>query len=56
MIVREKSIPYLKRDIFLDNQQNSSYIRNRINELIELAKYRGNAIAIGHPRQETIAF
>lgn len=56
MVAREKSLPYLKRDIFLDNQQNKNYIKNQFDELVKLAKYKGNAIAIGHPHPETIAF
>lgn len=54
MIARENSVPYLRRDIFLDNNQNSAYIKLQFVELIRLAKQKGAAIAIGHPHPTTI--
>ena len=54
MIARENSVPYLRRDIFLDNNQSTRYIENQFDALIKLAKYKGTAIAIGHPHQATI--
>jgi len=48
------NVPYLKRDIFLDNSKNREDIIARFDELIKVAKRRGHAIAIGHPHPETI--
>ncbi len=48
------NVPYLKRDVFLDNKKNKSYINAQFLELIKVAKRKGSAIAIGHPHPETI--
>jgi len=44
-----------KRDVFLDNEQNSAYIRGQLAQAVRLAKKRGSAIAICHPHPATIA-
>ena len=54
-LARENNIPYLTRDIFLDNKQSASYIRGQFMELIKVAKRKGSALAIGHPHETTIA-
>ena len=54
IVALKKNVPYLKRDVFLDNSKDKDYINSQFNELINLAKRRGNAIAIGHPHPETI--
>lgn len=43
------NVPYLSRDIFLDNDKDESLISKQLNKAAELAKKRGWAIAIGHP-------
>ena len=53
-IAREKKVPYMQRDIFLDNQQEIHYIQAQFRELIKVARRKGRAIAIGHPHPETI--
>ena len=53
-IARENDVPYIRRDVFLDNQQNPAYIEKQFNELIKTAKHKGQAVAIGHPHPETI--
>lgn len=53
-IAKEKNVPYLKRDVFLDNEHNKSYIKSQLSELIRIAKFRGKALGIGHPHPETI--
>ena len=50
------SIPSLKRDVFLDNVQTEDNIDRQFQSLIELAKKRGHAIAIGHPYPSTLAY
>ncbi len=47
-------IPLFQRDIFLDNIQNPTYIRNQLKKAIAIAKKRGYAIAIGHPHKITL--
>jgi len=53
-VAEEKNVPYLRRDVFLDNQRNEDYIQKQFEELIKLAKRKGKAVAIGHPHPETI--
>lgn len=54
-IARENNVPYLKRDVFLDNKQDQDYIMSQLLELIRVAKTKGLAVAIGHPHPMTIA-
>jgi polysaccharide deacetylase 2 family uncharacterized protein YibQ len=53
-VARGKNVPYLKRDVFLDNSTDRDYIHAQFDELILIAKRKGSAIAIGHPHPETI--
>ena len=48
------NIPLFQRDIFLDNIQSPTYIKNQLKKAIEIAKKRGYAIAIGHPHKVTL--
>jgi len=47
-------IPNSARDIFLDNDRNSSAIAAQFLKLVELARTKGYAVAIGHPYPETL--
>lgn len=47
-------MPFIARNIFLDNEQNFSYIQNQLKKAINIAKRKGSAIAIGHPYPITI--
>ncbi|MBT4289812.1 MAG: divergent polysaccharide deacetylase family protein [Deltaproteobacteria bacterium] len=42
-------VPYLSRNIFLDNEQNESAITKQLNKAVNIAKRNGQAIVIGHP-------
>ena len=53
-IAKEYGIPILKRDIFLDNEDNQVAIRKQIRLAEEAARKTGYAIAIGHYRYNTI--
>lgn len=53
-IAREKNVPILKRDVFLDNLRDKKYIEQQFRRLISIARINGTAIAIGHPHPETI--
>ena len=46
-------IPSAKRDVFLDNERDISYIKGQIKHLLAMAKKDGIAIGIGHPYLET---
>lgn len=47
-------VPYLGRDFFLDNEDDRAAITGQLQKVEALALTRGLAIAIGHPRDNTI--
>lgn len=51
---KKYDLPYLSRNIFLDNKQDKTYIQNQLKKSVRIAKKKGQAIAIGHPHQITI--
>jgi len=53
-LAKEERIGFAARDVFLDNEENPTYIRGQINELKNKAKIYGYAIGIGHDRKNTI--
>ncbi|HDO26434.1 MAG TPA: divergent polysaccharide deacetylase family protein [Nitrospirae bacterium] len=52
----EHGVPLLKRDIFLDYKDNPADIEAQWEKLIGIARKKGYAIAIAHPRKNTIDF
>ena len=44
----------VERSVFLDNEQDEEHIKAQLDRLVELAKKRKIAVAIGHPYKETI--
>ena len=48
------NLPYLSRNIFIDNIQDKQYIINQLKKAIKIAKKKGYAIAIGHPHKITL--
>jgi len=51
----EAEIPFVARDIFLDNRRETSYIHAQIDALIAHARSNGDGVGIAHPYPETIA-
>ncbi len=51
---REASVPAIRRDVFLDNILNTSYIERALESAVRLAETRGHAVAIGHPHAITL--
>ncbi|MFH7320049.1 divergent polysaccharide deacetylase family protein [Desulfurivibrio sp. D14AmB] len=47
-------VPLLRRDIFLDNDQDEQKIRDQLESLLKIAEKRGYAIGIGHSYPETL--
>ena len=48
-------IPNLIRDVFLDTKSNDKeFIRGQVKRLIQIAKQKGYALAIGHPYDSTM--
>jgi len=50
----QAGVPWLSRDLFLDNTQTPEAIAAQFDKLINLALTRGHAIAIGHPHPATL--
>lgn len=47
-------LPYISRDVFLDDSNKMEDIEKSLVKLEKIAKKRGYAVAIGHPRDNTI--
>jgi len=47
-------VPYVVRDVFLDNVETVDAVVEQLDRAIATAKSRGTAIAIGHPHDATI--
>lgn len=47
-------VPFVARDIFLDNELDRDYILRQLETTEKIARLRGYAIAIGHPYKSTI--
>ncbi|MBI5287307.1 MAG: divergent polysaccharide deacetylase family protein [Deltaproteobacteria bacterium] len=54
-VARDMGIKAADRQVFLDNEQDVEYVKKQMGLLIEMAKDRGSAIAIGHPRPATLS-
>jgi polysaccharide deacetylase 2 family uncharacterized protein YibQ len=53
-LAKELGMKSGRRNVFLDNEQDSSYILGQLNQAVHLAKKTGAAIAICHPHSVTI--
>jgi len=53
-LARRLGVDYAERNIFLDHVDDIAEIRARLRETERLARQRGYAIAIGHPREATL--
>ena len=51
---RETGVPFARRNVFLDHQDDKVGIERRLAEVERLALRKGIAIAIGHPRERTL--
>ncbi|MSO73434.1 MAG: divergent polysaccharide deacetylase family protein [Rhodospirillaceae bacterium] len=48
-------VPFLERDVFLDNAETVEAVTAQLEQLAATAKAKGSAIAIGHPHDSTFA-
>ena len=53
-LARRMGVPYAERNIFIDNDGDPAAIRARLLETERFAEKNGVAIAIGHPRENTL--
>ncbi len=54
-VAAELGVKTARRDLFLDNEQDETYIRGQLQKAVERARRTGRAIAICHPHPATIA-
>lgn len=50
----EHGVPFAERHVFLDDSPDPAKIRGALEHLEDVARRRGAAVAIGHPRETTI--
>lgn len=55
LIAKEEGVPAMRRDVFLDAEDDAAAVEAEWRRLIALAHTRGRAIAIGHPYPTTLA-
>jgi polysaccharide deacetylase 2 family uncharacterized protein YibQ len=54
VVAAKEELPFKARDVFLDNDQTYQYIAGQLDELVLVAKHRGEAIGICHPHPATV--
>ncbi|HNW39434.1 MAG TPA: divergent polysaccharide deacetylase family protein [Candidatus Omnitrophota bacterium] len=54
ILAEKMKIPFAKRDVFLDNQNDFEYIKGQLLKLKNLARRQGTAVGIGHDRKNTL--
>ena len=50
-----EDVPYVERDVFLDNENDYQYIMKQFAKVEKIASQKGYAVAIGHPKSKTFA-
>jgi hypothetical protein len=53
-LARKMHLTFVKRDVFLDNEEKPEYIRQQVHKLKTRARFYGQAIGIGHDRRATL--
>ncbi len=53
-VSKEYGVPYIARDVFLDNENDYKYIMGQFKQAEQVAQKHGAAVAIGHPYSQTI--
>ncbi len=52
-VAREQGVPAARRNVFLDDVNTEAAVREQWQRLVSIARHRGFALAIGHPRSAT---
>ena len=52
-IAREQGVPAARRNVFLDDVNTEAAVREQWQRLLSIARHKGFALAIGHPRSAT---
>lgn len=53
-LARAYEVPHVERDVFLDDTPTAAAVRRQLAELETVARRRGWAVAIGHPKDATL--
>jgi len=53
-MAQKHNMPYIVRNVFLDNKKEFDYIQNQLKKTIKIANKNGYAIAICHPHKMTL--
>jgi hypothetical protein len=53
-IAREQGVPAARRNVFLDDVNTEDAVREQWQRLVSIARHKGFALAIGHPRSATL--
>lgn len=53
-VANEMGVPNMERDVFLDNDRDEESINHQFDKVIETARRKGTALAIGHPYESTL--
>ena len=51
---REQGLEHAERDVFLDHEESLAFARGALRKLEKVALEKGHAIAIGHPKANTV--
>jgi polysaccharide deacetylase 2 family uncharacterized protein YibQ len=54
-IAAAHKVPYTVRDVFLDDEPQLDQVKRQLQDVERIARRYGHAVAIGHPREDTIA-
>jgi len=54
-VSRDLGVPFIARDVFLDNERDDSSITSQIDKLVKISLSCSDAVAICHPYPETLA-
>ncbi|MCC7271877.1 MAG: divergent polysaccharide deacetylase family protein [Alphaproteobacteria bacterium] len=54
-LARAHGVPFVARDVFLDNDQHADAVEAKLAETEAVARRKGHAVAIGHPHPATRA-
>lgn len=53
-LAKKYGLRFVRRDVFLDNEEEPEYIKKQISQLKRKARQRGYAVGIGHDRRNTL--
>lgn len=55
-VARDRGIPHLERDVFLDHEQTTAFVHRQFLRTVRIALKEGTAVAIGHPHPVTVDY